>query len=170
MVKPSYPTLDLDLLQKLLPLKEQVDTDPKFLEDAPYAPDIKATLKALFETRVDTVVLRDGGHKEAGKRGRKRADGGISDDQAEIIEVEAAALLKELKDLKPPAGSGFDHDTKIQIIKAKTALIEKVVNIQERAFNVRKVATFQKVVIDILADLMPQDQINEFQNRLGAYL
>lgn len=146
-----------------------MDADFKSIDDAPYAPEIKAALRTLFEIRTDTIVLQDAANPVSNKRGPK-AKGELSDAQAELVEAEAQNLLAELKDLKPPAGGKFDHDTKIQIIKAKTALIEKVVNIQERAFNVRKVANFQKVVVDILADLVDPDRIKEFQDRLGQYL
>jgi hypothetical protein len=166
----NYPPLELSAVQALGQLKELSDADPKWLDNAPYDAEIKALLQAVFTKQLETVVLKDNGAKDNQTVGRKRKDGGMSDAQAEVIEVEAGALLKELKDLKPPTGKGFDHDTKIQIIKAKTALIEKVVNIQERAFNVRKVANFQKIVIDILADLVDGDKISEFQTRLGAYL
>lgn len=166
----NYPALELDSVKSLAQLKELADANEKWLEESPYSPDIKAILASVFTKQIETVVLKDGGTPQSMTRGRKRKDGGMSDEQAEVIEVEAGALLKELKELKPPSGKGFDHDTKIQIIKAKTSLIEKVVNIQERAFNVRKVANFQKIVIDILADLVDQDKVNEFQTRLGPYL
>jgi hypothetical protein len=166
----NYPALDLDALVLFQQLKELADSDEKWLDNAPYDADTKALLVSIFAKQIETVVLKDAGTPESHTRGRKRKDGGMSDEQAEIIEKEAGALLKELKDLKPPTGKGFDHETKIQIIKAKTALIEKVVNMQERAFNVRKVANFQKIVIDILADLVDQDKVADFQTRLGAYL
>jgi hypothetical protein len=117
----NYPALNLKALLLFKQLKELADTDEKWLDNAPYDADMKALLTSVFERKVETVVLKQGQAPEAGKRGRKAKAGEMSDAQAEVIEVEAAALLKELKDLKPPTGGGFDHDTKIQIIKAKTA-------------------------------------------------
>lgn len=166
----DWPSLELKALLDLLAIKEKMDVNPTSLDASGYQPEIQAALRTLFEVRVETVLGVTGeGAKDRMKRGPK-AKGELSDAQAEIVQQEAEQLLKDLKDLKPPAGGKFDHDTKIQIIKAKTALIEKVVNIQERAFNVRKVANFQKVVIDILAEIVDPDRIKEFQDRLGAYL
>lgn len=162
----SYPTLDLNAVMNLLPIREQLSADPEFLDkpDCPYGADIRAALKTLFPP--DTEV------KATAKSGRKGGKGKneISEEQAAVIEAEATALLQELKDLKPPAGKGFDHDTKISIIKAKTALIEKVVNIQERFFNIRKVSTFMKTVINILDKMVEPDKRNDFLKELEPYL
>lgn len=166
----NYPTLSLPTIQKLEAIKLGIDTVDGYLDKSPYGADFREVLAKLFSggraqmvagAAIDTSEL-------TGKTGPKQ--GRLTDNQAEDIEQQANELLSELKNLKPPAGKGFDHDTKIQIIKAKTALIDKVVGIQERAYNVRKVSTFQKVVVDILRDLVDPDRINEFQDRLGIYL
>lgn len=162
----TYPALDPKLLMDLLPIREHLSIDPEFLDkpDCPYGADIRATLKTLFPPLVEVKATASSGRK-AGK-GKNE----ISEEQAAVIEAEATALLQELKDLKPPSGKGFDHDTKISIIKAKTALIEKVVTIQERFFNIRKVSTFMKTVINILDKMVDPDKRNDFLKELEPYL
>lgn len=158
--------IDLEQLESLLILKQLVDVDRSALDD--YTGEVREKLDKLFEVRVDTVVLKEGGEEGQQKRGRKSNAPTLSEEQTGEIEQEAMELLKELKDLK--AAGKLDTDTKIQVIKAKTALIEKVVNIQERFYNVRKVAHFQKVVIDILTDLVPEDDRSVMMERLEPYL
>lgn len=165
----NYPSLDLDALQRIKELRAHFDADPEFLTkpECPYSIEVRELLRDMFTVRVETVAAAaDRGAKQRGRKPKNP----LSDEQATVVEEEAIALLTELKGLKPPAGSKFDSDTKIQIIKAKTALIDKVVAIQERFFNVRKVANFQKVVIDILTDLIPEDNRAEFLKRLEPYL
>lgn len=159
--------IDLDALEKLLVLKTLVDVDRTALDE--YSGETREKLDKLFETRVDAVVLREGEKVEGqGKRGRKSNSPTLTDDQQVEIEQEAMELLKELKEIK--AAGKLDTDTKIQVIKAKTVLIEKVVSVQERFYNVRKVAHFQKIVIDILTDLVDEDKRAAMMERLEPYL
>ncbi len=159
----TYPTIDLNAVMGLLPIKEQLSSNPDYLDnpDCPYAVDVRDTLKILFPP----AVVEKKRSTKTGGTGKNQ----ITEDQAQLIEAEAMGLLKELQDLKAPVGKGMDHDTKISIIKAKTALIEKVIGVQERFYNIRKVSTFMKDIIGILESLDP-DTRHLFQEKLEPYL
>lgn len=160
----DYPSLDINTLMTLATVKEQISANPDYLKNSPYGADIRAAIITLLPIDDQTVVSRTSGPRRGGK-GKNE----ITEDQAAMIEQEAMNLLKELQDLKPGAGKGLDHDTKIAIIKAKTALIEKIIGVQERFYNVRKVSGFMKTVLAILEKLDP-DQRSDFGKELEPYL
>lgn len=161
----DYPALDLNAVMGLLPIREQLNANPNWLDEAecPYGADVRTALKTLFPPATASAVTGKG---KTGGKGKTQ----ISEEQAAVIEEEAISLLKELKELKAPAGKGLDHDTKISIIKAKTSLIEKVVLIQERFYNVHRVSNFQKTVVGILDRLIEPDRRNDMLKELEPYL
>lgn len=171
----NYPTLRLGVLHGLAALKASCDAEEGFLRKpaSPYDNDTIKLLEALFEPKIVEVekeVFRD--RPSRGDVGRPSKTGKVSDDDAVELEEEARALLTELRQLdKTIEGEAKQLDTKtrLDIIKAKTTLMEKLVSIRERFAGVRRVADFNNVVISILDDLIPEDKIDEFMTRLEPF-
>jgi hypothetical protein len=168
-----YPPLRLGLLQGLVQLKERVTADPAFLKgkDCPYDPETIGILEGLFVERVvEKIVMRGADPANAEKRGRGRPtkDQQLTGDDAEELEQTTKELLSQLKQLGDGAKT-LETGEKIQIIKAKSALVEQLLKMRERMMNVKRMANFQAVVISVLDDLVEEDGRAEFLKRIEPY-
>jgi hypothetical protein len=172
----SYPTLRLGVLQGIAGLKARCDAEPGFLRkpDCPYDNDTIEMLEALFEPITVEVVKEVIVDRPATKkRGPKAKKAELGDDEMAEIEKEAKEILKELRQLaKTEAGEmkELDTATKLQIIKTRTTLIEKLVSVRERITSARKVSEFMQTVVGILDDLIEEDKRDEMVKRLEEFL
>jgi hypothetical protein len=168
-----YPTLRLGLLQGMVQLKENVDANPDFLKssDCPYDPETVGILTKIFASKiVEKTITRGADPENDEKRGRGRPSKAqqLSGDDADELENTAKELLTQLKKL----GDGektLDTGARIQIIKTKATLIEQLLKMRERMMNVKRMATFQAVVIGILDDLVGEDGREAFLKRISPY-
>jgi hypothetical protein len=109
---------------------------------------------------------------QRGQVGRPTGKKELNDDDAEELEAEAREMLKELREMaKDDDGAlkSLDTGTKLQILKTRTTLMEKLVSIRERWTSARKVAEFQQIVIGILDDLVAEEKRDEFLARLEPH-
>jgi hypothetical protein len=168
-----YPTLRLGLLHGMLQLKERIDADPDFLKSpsCPYDPETVEALSKIYAAKVIEKTIIKGGSDGVEKRGRGRPatrEQALTEDQSDELELNAKELLKELKNLGD-GGKTLETGERIQIIKAKAALVEQLLKAQERVLNVKRIAQFQAVVITILDDLIDETGRDEFLKRLEPY-
>ena len=165
-VMTTFPTLRIGVLQSMTELQAQFHHDPHLFEakDCPYDSETISALKQIFKVReVEKVV-----EKEVIRTVEPVKDENLTKEQQETVETTAFGLLDQLKELGE-GEKGLDTSTKIQIIKAKTTLIDQLVKIRERVMNVKRVSVFQTVVISILDDLMEEDRRQEFLKRIEPY-
>lgn len=162
----TFPTLRIGVLQSMVELQAQFHHDPQLFEakDCPYDRETVTALKQIFKVReVEKIV-----EKEVIREIAPVKDEKITPEQQEQVETTAFDLLKQLNDLDN-GERGLDTATKIQIIKAKTTLIDQLTKLRERIMNVKRVSVFQTVVISILDDLMDEDRRQEFLKRIEPY-
>lgn len=167
----QYPAINLSVLRGLIDLKQLVAEDEGFLTApaCPYGNDTVTALQALFEKTV--IVERiAGATAPAEKRGRRRPtkDKALSDDDAVEVEQEVKELLAELKLMGGPE-SRLDAAAKLGIIKTKGMLIEKALQMRERATTQKRMSGFMSTVLGICDDLMTEDQRALFMERLEPY-
>lgn len=62
---------------------------------------------------------------------------------------------------------GAETGERVQVLKAKTALLEKWVNLKERIFNLKEVSEFQSVILTVLEEVCDVDQRNLVMERLA---
>jgi len=170
----NFPPLRIGLLQGLLGVKERVDADADALEGAPYDNETKSLLQRLFapkvvEKRVEVPVDRE---PEKAGRGRPSNDVALSAEDQDKLKSEIDSLMEELNQL----GKGKDDDTvtldtgeRIKIIQVKSRLLDQLLKMQERIFNVKRNSEFQTVVIGILDDLVSEDDREVFLKRINPY-
>lgn len=171
----NYPTLRLGVLQAMSDLKALVDADPEYLRkpECPYDLSTIELLERLFkpiEIEVIKEVLVD--KPVRGKVGRPSNKKELNDDDAQEVEDEAKEMLKELRALgKTNEGElkQLDTATKLSIIKTQTQVMEKLISIRERFYNVRKAAEFQQTVMSILDELVAEDARELFLERLEPF-
>jgi hypothetical protein len=126
---------------------------------APKIVEVEKVVEKIVEKKVEVVTqAAEGG----GKRGPKPKSSGVDMDG---VAKEIQSIRDELKELKLNSKALQTAD-KIQIIKTRAALIEKLISMDEKTNNQRKVGQFMSLVLTILDDLVPEDGRQEFMKRL----
>lgn len=178
-----FPALTSGPIMALTTIKQQLEMDHGYLdrEECPYDEDMKRDLKALLapvivEVEVEKVVERiiekrvevaaqasEGG----GQRGPKIK--GSSNQNAEVIGKELAETLGDLRTLKINAKTLQPKD-KLDIMKVQATMLEKLITMEERNTNVKKMSAFMSTVMGIMDDLMPDDMRQTFMKRLQPFV
>lgn len=178
MAKPYYPNLDLGALASLMAIRNQSELFPDYLErkDCPYDSDTKVQLKKLIEVReVEKVVEKIIERKveiaakaaEGGGKGRK-VKPKTSGVDLEMVSKEIQEIRDELRTLKTDS-LGLDTGDRIQIIKTRAALVEKMIAMDERNNNLKKQSQFFSTVLGILDDLIPEEGRKAFMKRIEPF-
>lgn len=178
MSSPFYPQINLGALAALMALKQQIEAHEDYLTNpaCPYDEDTREQLaKLLAPKTVEVEVIREvekivekkvevvvDASKGGGKRGPKLKSSGVDMDG---VAIEIQGIRDELKQLKLDSKALQTAD-KISIIKTRAALVEKLIGMDEKTNNQRKVGLFMSLVLTILDDLMPEESRQEFMKRL----
>lgn len=178
MQAPFYPNLNLGALASLMAMRQQMELHEDYLDNkaCPYDDDTREQLKRLLAPRIvekevikevevvrNVEVVRQAA-EGAGKRGPKikpRSSGVDMD----LVAKEMQDIRDELKQLKLDAKSLQTSD-KVTIIKTRAALVEKLIVMDEKVNNQRKIGLFMSTVMTILDDLMPEENRQAFIKRL----
>ncbi len=167
MENEKYPHLDLDQLLSAIKVIEQSVENDKYLDPAecPYDEDIRKRLNklSLWVTSNQTAQKVV---KEAEPVGRPRSGPALP---IEELEKEVNEIRTELSQLKLDSRD-LDTADRIQIIKTRAALMEKMLAMKERTNNLKRQASFQSTVISIMEDIMEQSQREEMIKRLEPYV
>lgn len=180
-MKPYYPTMNLGALAALRTLRQQLGLHPGYLDqpDCPYDDDTREQLKELLapkivevpvekivekivEKRVEVAAKAAEG---AGKRGPKAKTAGMDIDE---VTKEIEDLRAELRQLKLDAKALQTAD-KISIINLRAKVIEKLISLGERAYNIKRMSIFQSTVMGILDDLVSEEGRQDFMKRLEPF-
>lgn len=167
----TFPTLRIGVLQSICELKDKFNANDTLFDgkDCPYDAETIAALRQIFKIKiVETTIEKIIEREVTGARGRPKVDSKLSEEDQQTVEESARELLDQLKTLGE-GEKGLDTQTKIQIIKTKATLIEQILKIRERLFNVKRSSQFQTVVIGILDDLMDEDRRDAFMKRIEPY-
>lgn len=178
--KPFYPPMSFAALGVVVTVKNQSELHPDYFgRDCPYdAATIKQLKKLtevreievpvekvvekIIEKRVEVIVEAAAG---GGKRGPKAKNSGVQLDQ---VASEISELRQELKQLKID-GKALQTADKIQLIKLRASLVEKLINMDERVNNLKKLSLFQSTVLNILDDIMSEEQRQDFMKRIEPF-
>ena len=165
----SYPPLRIGLLSSLVNLKEQYDLDENFLAASPYDNEVQEILKRLLQPKIvekvkEVEVVRTA---KAG-RGRPSGDVALSVEAQDEVLKEVKDLIKQLNELDA-GDKALDTGERVKIINTKSNLIERLVKMQERVFNVKRMSDFQDTIIGILDDLVSEKDRTTFLKRLEPF-
>jgi hypothetical protein len=161
----NYPPLRIVVLQGLLALRDQLQSDPEFLSspECPYDQGTKDMLSQLFAIRtVETVVERQ--VAAVGPRGRPSGEIKLNTDDQQKVLDEIKKTLDQLNTLK--MDSTLQTGEQIQIAKTKSDLLDKLLKMMERHTTVVRVERFKEEVIGILNDLVDEKDRELFLNRI----
>lgn len=168
-----FPPLRLGLLSSLLQVKERVDADgPETLEGSDYDNETKNILLRLFAPKIVEKRVEVPQEKERAGRGRPTKDVALSPEDQEKLKGEIEKLMEELNKLGDTDNAKevqLDTGQRIQIVKAKAGLLDQLLKMQERAFNIKRMSFFQETVIGILDDLVSEDDRETFLKRIDQF-
>jgi hypothetical protein len=145
-----YPKIPDEFGTALSAVAKALELNPGYLDrpDCPYSPALKGALRAL---------------RGSGGQVEPIFNENVAD--VDVIERELKELLTKMKSFGEKL-DGLDANEKIQYFKASTGLWEKLIGMQERTLNLKKLSEFQTRVIEIMSDLMDVDQREEMMKRL----
>lgn len=183
MQTPSFfPQVNSGALIALMTIRQQLGNDPAYLDNdaAPYDEDTKTQLKELLAVRevpvekivyVDKIVekkvlVQAEASEGGGQRGPKAKGGGAQN--AEVIGKEITDTLADLRSLKLNAKTLQPTD-KIAIMKTQAVLLEKLITMEERNTNVKKMSMFMAMVMGILDDFVPEENRQGFMKRIQPF-
>lgn len=183
MTKPYYPSLDLSVLAAVRTIRAQMEMHEGYFDNlaCPYDKRTKEELTTLLtppvreiEKIVEKVVEVERKVEiaeraaEGGGVGPKKVSLKTSGVDLAGVSTEIQEIRDELKLLKTDS-LGLDTGDRIQIIKTRAQLIEKLVSMDEKVNNLKRLSLFQSVVMGILDDLMPEDRRKEFIKRIEPF-
>lgn len=144
---------------------EDAMVDPSLLDPAtsPYDDDVTKRVAKLLQVSVIQTESVDKEKNPVGRPSQKTVLP-ISEVEAEVDEIR-----KEIAQLKVDA-KGLETKDRIDIIKTRAALVEKIIGMKERITNIKQQRAFITDVMMLLEDVMEQSQREEFIKRLQPYL
>lgn len=150
----KYPTVSLTELQKLKAIITSASSDPKYLDGriCPYDKPTRELLKSLIPDPIIEATLPKGG-EERGQVGRPKAQPALPISE---LEKEFNDLRTEIQELKTDA-AGLEPNEKIQVVKTRAALVERILVMKERITNLNLINRFMATVIQIMEDELPQE-------------
>lgn len=162
----TYPEIDIQDLNNVIKLIEDVTENPDMLDPAncPYDEDVQTKLKKISGWM--HPAARASVEKEKNPVGRPKAGPVLPVDE---VEKEIDDLRKDITQLKLDA-KGLETADRIQIIKTRATLVEKMIAMKERTTNVKKQMQFVQNVIALMEDVMDQKQREVMIERLKSYL
>ena len=153
-----YPDMSAKLLTPLRVVREMLLKDPNYLSAAecPYDADIKSLLRLLAPEKPSED---QSDHTFLGRTGTK----------TEVLELETAELYVDLKNLKDDLKEQ-DVKERVQVMKTRASLLEKLIDLIERSKTVRSIEEFQSAVLRVMEDELTGDQRERVMAELRAIL
>lgn len=149
-----YPRIPEETILMVNRVFRTLSENPDYLNDpaCPY-PDVVKT----FFNRQQTVASLPAA-----------ADEGEAD---EVASVEKQ-IRKLISDLDTFASNLKVDDTseRLQYLKTKAGLVEKLIGYQERITNLKQINEFRSIVVQFMDELLTKDQITTFMQRIDGVL
>lgn len=181
MTQAYYPKLDIGGLAAIMAIRQQSEMFPDYFEQkaCPYDQDTIKQLNKLFQIRevekiVEKIVEREvkieTAHRaaEGGGVGPKKVKLKTSGVDLDAVSKEIQDIREELKTLKTDS-FGMETGDRIQIIKTRAALVEKLISMDDRVNNLKRLSLYQSVVMGILDDLIPEEGRKQFIRRIEPF-
>jgi hypothetical protein len=143
-----YPTLDIETLRNLEVVRALAKEQPTYFDGSPYSPEVERLVKAAEPL--------------AGPSGKD------CDETSEAIDAlaEVTSTFKQLTNHKP------DKEDAAQLMgyfRTRTALLEKLIELEARGKNQKDISEFYTEVLRILEEVCSPTQIAQFSDRLKEF-
>lgn len=153
MSTPHFPNFSRETQAFLSIISSLLQNDPGSLDvpECPYSVEQLELLKSVFLT------------SSAGSPSLES----LADEEINIdIEKEAKQLFRDMKTFKTSLSSD-DSSEKVQIFRVLSSLLEKLLEMAERAKGVKQYEQFQALVLDAVDRYLTPQQKSEFVDTLG---
>lgn len=157
MTERYYPTIDeASLLPFKLVLQQMADF-PDYLsaEDCPFSAEVRDFFTNFGEKSAENAS----GEVKTG------AFFGSDADKWASIEAETAKIYADLTKFGDRLRDTSASE-RIQVFKTRTALLDKLVSINERAMGLRRLSEFQTAVLDVIERVLNPTQRNDVMRML----
>jgi hypothetical protein len=151
----TYPAVDDGLLTPFRVLRLLFRANPDLFErsQCPYPEDTKAFLKGMIEGTGGVDPER-----------KSFLDG--AEDVYAALEEQIALTLEDIRILEGNQ-SRLDQRDKVQFLKAKPALLEKLIELRERVNNMKTLSTYMKKVYAFIDKQLTPDQRTQLMADVG---
>jgi hypothetical protein len=145
-----YPDIDDAAAVPFRVIQAQLLRRPDLLDDprCPYSEDVRGLLRLLAPNTLHETPKQD---------------------ETLDLSAQITLVLRQIQTLEQQ-GAGLSAKDRIQLLKAKPALIEKLVELTERANNARANAEFRRLVLEFIESELNPDQRTALMRRLRAHL
>lgn len=149
-----FPSLSEEAINDIEIVRRLMEDDPHYLDDpeCPYSDNIRDFLLSISV-------------KGAGQRGEGSRIPGADDLVEEILD-----FRRQLDEIGERARGMTDPAVTNTYFRLRAALLEKTLELRERAARVKEVQEFQRIVIGFLDDECTPDQRTKLMNRLDDYM
>ena len=153
----NYPSIDDGYLTPLRVLRLLYKSNPDLFDrpECPYSGDQVVFLRGLIE-----------GGSEPVERESFLAK---ADDKYEALGEQIALTLEDIRTLEGNLNK-LDQRDRVQFLKAKPGLLEKLIELQERTTNMRSLSEFMKRVYTFIDKEMTPDQRTSLMKALGEHI
>lgn len=151
MADRFYPTIRDDQVLILNVVVQNLEKDPGYLDhpECPYSEQVKQFFrKRSVPATVEDLFSGD-------------------EDREIVLDRQVEKLINDLEAFANQLGNA-DHSEKLQYFKTKTVLVEKLISMRERVFNLKELNEFRGAVIQFLDEVCTKDQITDFMKRIDG--
>lgn len=162
-----YPPLEAATIKNLGLVKQLMQEHPAFfLGDHPYSPAMETMIKSWFSVEAQAQLLRAARAAEVEQTGT--GDGPtLEEDRDGYLYTETMSLYTKLKTAQFSKDSDGDS---MSYFRTATALLEKLIDYQERALGLKQLAENNKLIMHIMESVLTQEQREKFMEELKAKL
>ena len=155
----TYPLLPPTLGTALEAIRQQLDFDPGFLQDAkcPYPDQVKTFLRRLATPsrngQIDTADMIFIPEQTL-------------DEEADSLIVEVKAALNSMKRLQRDLDASDDVGERMTFLKNYSSLMDRYLGLQEKAHGLKQMYEFQRLVVETMEQVLDKDARLDFKERL----
>ena len=152
-----YPQIRDETIMSLNAVVMNMEKDPGYLEsdECPFSDSVKAFFRKKIEVQAG---LGAGGLDLFSEGG-----------DLEAVSAQIKAVINDLEAFGQKLTIA-DSPDKMGYFRTKTALIEKLVNMQERVYNIKEINDFKSTILAFMNEVLTKDQITDFMQRLDGVL
>lgn len=152
MSERFYPNIIEDQALLIRSIIRKLDEDEGYLTspECPYSDELKKFFISFAKPSSNTLDVFEG-------------------DEIDALDDQLKKLINDLEEQGKALGS---HDTseKLHYFRTKTTLIEKLVTLRERTFNLKEIHVFRSTILQFMHDVCTPDQVTELMSKLDGVL
>lgn len=154
-----YPTIREETIMTMNIVAMSLAQDPEYLDrkECPYSPMIKQFFKNKIE--VQAPAINDEGEFDLFQ----------GDDEMLVLDQQIIKVINDLEKFGTQLGTA-DTAEKMAYFRTKTSLIDKLVSMRERIFNLKEISDFKTRVMSFMNEVLNKDQITQFMRKMDGAL